>query len=66
MPQDAESANETDSLLGRGQREVKRFWEGFIDFAFQGNILQIAFGLMSVLAHRVPFREASQLTSTAR
>ncbi|KEY65054.1 hypothetical protein S7711_08444 [Stachybotrys chartarum IBT 7711] len=46
MPQDAESANEADSLLGRGQREVKRFWEGFIDFAFQGNILQIAFGLI--------------------
>ena len=38
--------SETDSLLDRGGRKVKRFWEGFIDFAFQGNILQIAFGLM--------------------
>ena len=46
MSDDVETANETDSLLERGQREVKRFWEGFIDFAFQGNILQIAFGLM--------------------
>jgi large conductance mechanosensitive channel len=49
MPRDVERApSEADSLLGRGQREIKRFWEGFIDFAFQGNILQIAFGLMSV------------------
>lgn len=37
---------ETDSLLGRSRRKVKRLGEGFIDFAFQGNILQIAFGLM--------------------
>jgi hypothetical protein len=49
MPRDLETApSETDSLLERGGREVKRFWEGFIDFAFQGNILQIAFGLMYV------------------
>ena len=41
-----ESVSETDSLLERSQRKVKRLWEGFIDFAFQGNILQIAFGLM--------------------
>ncbi|KAH7328059.1 large-conductance mechanosensitive channel [Stachybotrys elegans] len=47
MTRDLETApSETDSLLERGGREVKRFWEGFIDFAFQGNILQIAFGLI--------------------
>jgi hypothetical protein len=27
---------------------VKRLWGGFVDFAFEGNILQIAFGLMCV------------------
>lgn len=40
------AASESDSLLERGQRRAKRIWEGFLDFAFQGNILQIAFGLM--------------------
>lgn len=40
------AASETDSLLGTTQRKVKRIWDGFIDFACQGNILQIAFGLM--------------------
>lgn len=43
---DEEAADETDSLLDRGQRKARRIWDGFIDFAFQGNILQIAFGLM--------------------
>lgn len=37
---------ETDSLLHRGSAKMKRFWHGFVDFAFQGNILTIAFGLM--------------------
>ncbi|PNY25031.1 Uncharacterized protein TCAP_05031 [Tolypocladium capitatum] len=40
---------ETESLLDRGQRTVKtvkRFFDGFVEFAFQGNILQIAFGLI--------------------
>ncbi|ODA76269.1 hypothetical protein RJ55_08114 [Drechmeria coniospora] len=47
MPADAQqSASEVESLLDRGQRQVKRFFDGFIDFAFQGNILQIAFGLI--------------------
>ncbi|KAL3955529.1 hypothetical protein ACCO45_011092 [Purpureocillium lilacinum] len=50
MPADLENSNssssETESLLGRGQRRVKRFFDGFVDFAFQGNILQIAFGLI--------------------
>ncbi|OAA47794.1 Large-conductance mechanosensitive channel [Metarhizium rileyi] len=47
MPSDVENGNgETESLLGRGRHQVKRFFEGFVDFAFQGNILQIAFGLI--------------------
>lgn len=41
-----EEANETDTLLERGQRRARRLIDGFVDFAFQGNILQIAFGLI--------------------
>ncbi|CAH0048889.1 unnamed protein product [Clonostachys solani] len=43
---DEAAASETDSLLERGQRKAKRIFDGFVDFAFQGNILQIAFGLI--------------------
>ncbi|KAF4126854.1 Large-conductance mechanosensitive channel, MscL [Geosmithia morbida] len=47
QPRDEEStASETDTLLERSQRKVHRLWSGFLDFAFQGNILQIAFGLI--------------------
>jgi large conductance mechanosensitive channel len=47
MPSDVENgSSESDSLLDRSRHRVKRFFDGFIDFAFQGNILQIAFGLM--------------------
>ncbi|KAK1728934.1 hypothetical protein CaCOL14_008596 [Colletotrichum acutatum] len=41
---------EEESLLGRGQQKVRRFWDGFIDFALQGNILEIAFGLIIAAA----------------
>lgn len=40
------SSDEDDTLLELGERRVRRVWEGFIDFAFQGNVLEIAFGLM--------------------
>lgn len=46
MFRDEAAASETDSLLERGQRKAKRLFDGFVDFAFSGNILQIAFGLM--------------------
>lgn len=46
MFRDDTEASESDSLLERGQRKARRFFDGFVDFAFQGNILQIAFGLM--------------------
>jgi large conductance mechanosensitive channel len=42
-------ADEESSLLGHvrnSQSHVRRFWRGFIDFAMQGNMLGIAFGLM--------------------
>ncbi|KAF7547807.1 hypothetical protein G7046_g8887 [Stylonectria norvegica] len=46
-PNDPEAAsNESDSLLEHGKSKVKRFLEDFIDFAFSGNILQIAFGFI--------------------
>jgi large conductance mechanosensitive channel len=37
---------EEQSLLQRSEHHVRRFWDGFVDFALQGNILEIAFGLM--------------------
>ncbi|KAI9902597.1 hypothetical protein N3K66_001949 [Trichothecium roseum] len=41
-----DAASETDTLLERNKRRARRLWDGFVDFAFQGNILQIAFGLI--------------------
>ena len=41
-----DSDDESDTLLEEGRQKVRRVWEGFIDFAFQGNVLEIAFGLM--------------------
>ena len=39
---------EEQHFLEGGRRRVRRVWDGFIDFAFQGNVLEIAFGLMCV------------------
>lgn len=35
-----------ESLLEYGTRRTRRIVDGFLDFATQGNILEIAFGLM--------------------
>jgi large conductance mechanosensitive channel len=37
---------ESATLLDEGRQKVRRVIDGFIDFALQGNILEIAFGLM--------------------
>lgn len=37
---------ESATLLDGGGQRVRRLWAGFVDFALQGNILEIAFGLM--------------------
>ena len=37
---------ESANLLDEGREKVRRVWDGFIHFALQGNILEIAFGLM--------------------
>ncbi|KAJ8109166.1 hypothetical protein ONZ43_g6209 [Nemania bipapillata] len=37
---------ERRSLLEQGEEQAKRMFTGFIDFAFSGNILEIAFGLI--------------------
>ncbi|KAK4185088.1 large-conductance mechanosensitive channel [Podospora australis] len=37
---------ELQELLHHSTRRAKRFLSGFIDFAFQGNVLEIAFGLI--------------------
>jgi large conductance mechanosensitive channel len=41
-----ESDDEDDTLLEHGARRARRVVNGFVDFAFQGNVLEIAFGLM--------------------
>lgn len=41
-----DSDPEIQALLNHGTRRAKRFLSGFIDFAFQGNVLEIAFGLI--------------------
>ncbi|KAI0008001.1 gated mechanosensitive channel [Xylariaceae sp. FL0662B] len=41
---------ERRSLLREGERKAKRILSGFIDFAFSGNILEIAFGLILATA----------------
>lgn len=37
---------EDETLLEYGQKKTRRIVGGFMDFATQGNILEIAFGLM--------------------
>ncbi|KAK5998391.1 Anditomin synthesis protein L [Cladobotryum mycophilum] len=51
--EDDEEVNERACLIGRGRTRVKRFFDGFVDFAFQGNILQIAFGLIPQRRKRI-------------
>ncbi|KAI1426854.1 large-conductance mechanosensitive channel [Xylaria sp. FL1777] len=49
MPLFYASANNDDehrSLLEQSEERAKRMFTGFIDFAFSGNILEIAFGLI--------------------
>lgn len=48
MADDSGSEDERQSLLRSGTRRARQVWVGFIDFAFQGNVLEIAFGLMLV------------------
>jgi large conductance mechanosensitive channel len=52
MPRLNDRGEEEDQgLLEEGAERVKYLWEGFIDFALQGNILEIAFGLMYASSH---------------
>lgn len=41
-----EEEEERRPLLDESRRRVERIVNGFIDFAFQGNVLEIAFGLI--------------------
>ncbi|KAK4160759.1 putative large-conductance mechanosensitive channel [Cladorrhinum sp. PSN259] len=46
-PSGADSdADETQELLNRSRHHARRFFTGFLDFAFKGNVLEIAFGLI--------------------
>ncbi|ORY63061.1 large-conductance mechanosensitive channel [Pseudomassariella vexata] len=38
--------DERRELLERGEQHAKKFWQGFLDFAFSGNVLEVAFGLI--------------------
>ncbi|KAH6632647.1 large-conductance mechanosensitive channel [Chaetomium tenue] len=46
MPRLADESDEEHDLLDQGRRRARRILHGFIDFAFQGNVLEIAFGLI--------------------
>ena len=37
---------DAEEFMQTGERHAKRLFSGFKDFAFSGNILEIAFGLM--------------------
>lgn len=46
-PEDSfHTPSERDRLLNASRRRASRILHGFIDFAFQGNVLEIAFGLI--------------------
>lgn len=47
-----EPEEERRTLLQEGEQKAQRIFSGFIDFAFSGNILEIAFGLMWVKLFR--------------
>src|SRR5690349_14603708 len=44
LPDDSDS--DEHDLLDESRRRASRILHGFIDFAFQGNVLEIAFGLI--------------------
>jgi large conductance mechanosensitive channel len=50
MPRLNHNGEEEETLMESGQRRARRFFEGFLDFALQGNILEIAFGLILAAA----------------
>jgi large conductance mechanosensitive channel len=46
MPRLPDDSDEDHDLLDESRRRARRVLHGFIDFAFQGNVLEIAFGLI--------------------
>ncbi|KAK4226797.1 putative large-conductance mechanosensitive channel [Podospora fimiseda] len=44
--QDDSDIDDTQELLLRSRHHARRFFTGFLDFAFKGNVLEIAFGLI--------------------
>lgn len=46
MPRLSDNGEEEESLIQYSTRKTRRLLDGFVDFATQGNILEIAFGLM--------------------
>ncbi|KAK4449903.1 putative large-conductance mechanosensitive channel [Podospora aff. communis PSN243] len=48
LPEDGEGyeSDDSENLFEQGARKAKNLWSGFLDFAMQGNVLEIAFGLI--------------------
>jgi large conductance mechanosensitive channel len=46
MPRLGDFSDDEDTVLAQTGEKARRLWSGFVDFAMQGNILEIAFGLM--------------------
>lgn len=46
MPRLVDLSDDEDTMLTQASQRAGRLWSGFVDFAMQGNILEIAFGLM--------------------
>ena len=44
--EDSDDDESGEDLLEQGRRRARSVVDGFVDFAFQGNVLEIAFGLM--------------------
>lgn len=68
FPDEESASGESESLLGRGHKRVKRFWDGFVDFAFQDDILKIAVGLMYEICpiYLVPITNTDGIVSRLR
>lgn len=44
----------TTNAANAARRHITGFWEGFVDFAFNDNVLHVAIGLMYVPLSAVP------------
>lgn len=50
MPRLGDLSDDEETVLSQTRHKAGRLWSGFLDFAMQGNILEIAFGLILAAA----------------